>query len=916
MNKNINQNPEQEAREVIDEKLRQSGWIVQDNDNIDFSVGLGIAVREYQTKTGPADYILFVDRKAVGVIEAKKKEEAQNLTMVEEQSNRYAESKLKSLDSSKLTYIYESTAIITHFTDRRDPNPRSREVFSFLRPETIKNELKVKKTFRDRLLDFPKLKQGSLRDCQYSAICDLEESFKKNKPKALIQMATGAGKTYTAISSIYRLLEYSEAKRILFLVDTRNLGEQAEQEFMAFTPPNDNRKFTELYSVQRLSSSYINPDAHVCICTIQRLYSILRGRELDEKSEEENPNEKNWKSKEPLPVVYNEKVPLEFFDIIIIDECHRSIYNLWRQVLDYFDSFLVGLTATPDKRTFGFFDENVVSEYSHEDAVSDGVNVTFDTYLIETKISKNGAVLEAHESVDKREKLTRKERWTQLDEDVIYSNTQLDKSVVNPSQIRKIIRAFKNKLPEIFPLRKEVPKTLIFAKTDSHADDIINMVREEFGEGNSFCKKITYKIDENPKSVLASFRNDYHPRIAVTVDMIATGTDVRPLECLLFMRDVKSKGYYEQMKGRGTRTIKLEDLKKVTPSAIATKDHFVIVDAVGVTKTIKTDSRPLERKKAVPLKDLMHAAMMGNVDEDLFVSLAGRLGRLEKQITVKEKDKFEELSKGKSINQVVKDLLGVFDPDKVEDAAQSKFEEPTPIQIEEVRKELADEATISINGKLIEYVDNVRRCLEQIIDKVNLDELEFAGWDKEAKEKSENLVEDFKAYIEANKDEILALSWFYSQHYQRKELTYAMIKELAEKIKSDKPNFAPLRIWQAYERLDNVEEKQPLNELTALVALIRRVVGLDEKLTLYSNNVDKRFQDWIFKKHAGNLKYNEEQMSWLRMIKDHIAVSFHIDNEDLERNPFNSKGGLMKMWDIFGDNMENIMNELNLELVA
>jgi len=916
MPENVNQNPEQLARDRIDEKLRLAGWVVQNKNQIDFNGGLGIAVREYLTEVGPADYVLFVDRKPVGIIEAKREEEGQNITVVENQSAEYALSKLKHINNEPLTFIYESTGVITRFTDSRDPKPRSRNVFSFLRPETIKEQLKNEKTLRKRLFDFPTLDKDNLRDCQYTAIKNLETSFVDNRPRALIQMATGAGKTFTAISSIYRLLEYAEAKRILFLVDTKNLGEQAEQEFMAYTPPNDNRKFTELYTVQRLNSSFVNPDAHVCISTIQRLYSILKGVELDEKSEEENPNERDWRSKGPMRVAYNEKIPIEFFDFIIIDECHRSIYNDWRQVLEYFDSYLIGLTATPDKRTFGFFNENIVSEYTHEDAVADGVNVTYDTYLIETKITKSGAVIEARDYVDWREKLSRRKRWGQLDEEIIYTKNQLDKDIVNPSQIRNVVKAFRQKLPEIFPGRTEVPKTLIFAKTDSHADDIINIVREEFGEGNNFCKKITYQTTENPKTVLSSFRNDYFPRIAVTVDMIATGTDVQPLECLIFMRNVKSKGYFEQMKGRGTRTIKLEALKKVTPSAIATKDHFVIVDAVGVMKTVKTDSRSLERKRNVPLKDLMFAAMMGTVDPDLFVSLAGRLGRIEKQISPDEKNKFQEIAKGKSINQMIKDLLGVYDPDKVNNLAVSKYGNPTPAQVEEAREELAKQATLPISGELIEYVENVRKSLEQIIDIVNIDELEFAGWDTQAQEKAVELVSSFKQYIEDNKDEIIALSWFYAQPYQRKELTYKMVKELLEKLKADKPTLAPLRIWQAYEHIDKLERSQPLNELIALVSLIRRVMGLDEKLTPYDKGVNKRFQEWVFKKQAGPVKYNEEQMTWLRMIKDHIATSFHLDKEDLDYSPFDAKGGLMKIWQLFGDNLDEMIDELNTELVA
>ncbi len=274
-------------------------------------------------------------------------------------------------------------------------------------------------------------------------------------------------------------------------------------------------------------------------------------------------------------MLYNEKIPPEFFDFIFIDECHESIYNLWQRVLDYFDASLIGLTATLDNRTYGLFKKNVVSEYSHEKAVADGVNVGNEVYVIETQVSKQGAQINAHQQVERREKLTRKKRWEQHGEDEAYAAKQLDRSVVNPDQIRTIIRTFCDKLPEIFPGREEVPKTLIFAKTDSHADDIIQTAREEFGEGNAFCKKLTYKIEEDPKSVLAQFRNDYYPRIAVTVDMIATGTDVKPLECLLFMRDVKSRNYFEQMKGRGTRTFDLDDLKKVTPSAKSAKTHYV-----------------------------------------------------------------------------------------------------------------------------------------------------------------------------------------------------------------------------------------------------------------------------------------------------------------------------------------------------
>ena len=920
---NHNQDPEQIARDNIDKQLINAGWTIQNKDSINWNKSNGIAVRHYYTQVGKeADYILFVNRKPVGVIEAKKEDEGIRLTVAEEQSTEYANSKLKYLNNEPLPFVYESTGAVTRFTDYRDPKPRSRPVFSFYKPETFIELLNKVKTLRSRFYDLPELNTEGLRDCQIIAINKLEESFKNSKPRALIQMATGSGKTFTAITFIYRLLKFVDAKRILFLVDTRNLGEQAEQEFMAYQPNDDNRKFTELYNVQRLQSSYIASDSQVCISTIQRMYSILKGEELDEKMEEENPNETRWQPKEPLPVIYNNNIPIEQFDFVVIDECHRSIYNLWKQVLEYFDVFLIGLTATPDKRTFGFFNENVVSEYSHEMAIADGVNVGYEIYTIETKITKEGAKLKAKEFVDKREKLSRKTRWEQLDEDVEYSNKQLDNEVVNPSQIRNIIRAFKISLPEIFPNRKEVPKTLIFAKTDSHADDIINIVREEFNEGNAFCKKMTYKSEENPKSVLAQFRNDYNPRIVVTVDMIATGTDVKPLECLLFMRDVKSKNYFEQMKGRGTRTLDCDDLKKVTPSVISAKTHFVIVDAIGVTKSNKTTSRPLERKKNIPMKDLLRAITFGAQDEDLFTSLASRLGRLEKQINEKEKDKFQKLAgNNNTINQTVKDLLNAYDPDVIEAKTKEiKTQKPEIPEIEakkEAEQILRDKARDTFNGKLNEYIENVRKTYEQIIDIVNIDEVINKGWDKDSKLKAESVIEDFTEFLEANKDEITALKIFYNQPFRRRELTFDLLKEVLDKLKSERPLLAPSYVWQAFEQIEKVKHHSPKNELVALVSLIRRITEIDKTLTAYDKVVDKNFQDWIFKKNAGEHKrFNDEQMNFLRMIKEHIATSFHLELNDLDYTPFDNLGGKGKMWQLFGDEMNKIIDELNEALVA
>ena len=404
--------------------------------------------------------------------------------------------------------------------------------------------------------------------------------------------------------------------------------------------------------------------------------------------------------------------------------------------------------------------------------------------------------------------------------------------------------------------------------------------------------------------------------------MIATGTDVRPLECLLFMRDVKSRNYFEQMKGRGTRTITLDDLKKVTPTARYTKDHYVIVDAIGVTQSLKTDSRPLEKKPGVPLKDLLAAIAVGARDEDLFTSLANRLTRLEKQLSTKEQENFAQKAKNKTIKQVVKELLNAYNPDTLEEI-RLKIDKENPDappmekeeKVKKITEALQNQAASTFTGELNEYIENVRKAHEQIIDTINPDKLVAAGWDKDNKDRAEELVKTFAEWIAKHKDEITALQIFYSQPYRRRELTYKMIRELVDAIVADKPTLAPLNVWHAYELLESVSG-QPRNELVALVSLIRKVAGIDKALTSYDKTVDKNFQNWVFKKQAGTLKFNEEQMLWLRMIKDHIAASVSFSVDDLDYTPFDAQGGKGKMWQLFGNDTESIINELNEALAA
>ena len=471
----------------------------------------------------------------------------------------------------------------------------------------------------------------------------------------------------------------------------------------------------------------------------------------------------------------------------------------------------------------------------------------------------------------------------------------------------------------------EVPKMLIFAKTDSHAEDIIEIVREEFDERSDFCKKITYQSNEDPKTILSQFRNDYYPRIAVTVDMIATGTDIRPLEVLLFMRDVKSRSYYEQMKGRGTRTCSLEELKaKGTPSAKFAKDHFVIIDAIGVEQSQKTDSRPLEKAPSVSLKEVLQRVAVGDRSEEMMSTLANRLLRLDKQINDYERQAFVEKADGKGITEVVRQLLYAHDPDTKEILEQNIKQDNPGISSHEIEEKVKENHNVILehavnvfhNPELREFIVDVRKKYDQIIDNLNLDTVSKSGWVKDQQAESEKLIQDFKTWIEENKDEITALQIFYDQPFRRRELTYKMLKDLSEQIIRNKPTLAPFKVWKAYEQLESVTG-QPKNELIALVSLIRRVSGLDEALTTFDKTVDKNFADWVWKKQQGaSIKFTKEQMNWLYLIRDHIATSVHLDLEDLDYTPFDSLGGRGKLNQLFGTEMETIIEELNEALVA
>jgi type I restriction enzyme R subunit len=922
--------PELKARREIDRQLQNTGWQVQDLKKINIYAAPGVAVREFPLKTGYADYLLYANGKVIGVIEAKP--EGHTLTGVEVQSSKYTLGLPDKLPvwHRPLPFAYESTGIVTQFTNALEPDRRSREVFTFHRPEELLRLVELEEQVRGRLQKFPPLETEGLWAVQEVAIRNLEQSLAHNRPRALIQMATGSGKTFTAASFCYRLIKFAGAKRILFLVDRNNLGRQALNEFQQYQSPYTQHNFTEEYVVQRQSKNAIDPAAKVVITTIQRLYSILKGEaEYQEENEEQSLFESESPLiREPLPVVYNSAVPIETFDFIVIDECHRSIYNLWRQVLEYFDAFLIGLTATPTPQTIGFFNGNVVQDYSHERAVADGVNVGYDVYRIATQITQNGATLARQPGflVPHRDRRTLKKRLAELNNDLTYTANQLNVDVVSMPQLRLVVQTFRDRLfSEIFPGRTEVPKTLVFAKNDLHADDIVKVMREEFGKGNDFCVKITSKTTgEKPETLLQQFRSMYFPRIAVTVDMIATGTDVKAIECLLFLRNINSASYFEQMKGRGVRIIDHDSLRAVSGDKIPPKTHFVIVDAVGVCESDKNQSKPLDRQPSVSFAQVLSLVAQGIVHADVVSTLAARLGRLAREIDGEQAAQIRETA-GVSIERLTASLLESLDPDRSDERARAMFqlatdEEPTEAQLDTAEEAAMGEALKPFhNPKLRDLLLNIKT--EQVIDEVTPDTLVGAGFNQAAREKAQAVIGELRAFCEAHKDEIEALQLLYRKPH-RSGLRYKQVKELAKQL-----NRAPFyvdpgngqsvaHLWQIQRQAEPEQTHGEAKSLVDLIGLVRHALHPQEPVVPLQAEIEARYAEWLDEQAARGVIFTLEQREWLGMIKDHISASLMIGRDDFDSAPFAERGGLGKVYQLFGDRWETVLEELNDRLAA
>ena len=851
--------PEEKARQKIDQWFTDAGWEVINRDDYEPTC-TAVAIREGLLKGNlEADYFLFINGKAVGVLEAKREETDAFSSIVCEQAALYARSvpNIYQTYQKPLPFIFTSNGKELYFCDFREQDHYFKQIMTIPTPHELVKKLGI----NDYFAGLPTLRKKGLRDCQYEAITELEKRFRAGQNRALMVLATGAGKTYTACLAAYRMLSYTPMRRVLFLVDRNNLGKQAEGEFGTFRLTENGEVFSTIFTVNRLRSSSIPSDSSVIISTIQRLFSFLKGDAIED-NEDDDENEPT----EEVALPPNPNLPHDYFDMIIVDECHRSIYGNWRKVLEYFDTArLVGLTATPIPETMAFFNNNRIVNYTLEKSIVDGVNVDCRVYRIKTQVTETGGAILEGEKFKEETRYTGEVKTVSSKETKTYTNKELNRSVINPAQIKLILSTYRDVVytelfndPQREPNMDYLPKTLIFALNEAHATNIVQIAKEVFGRTDDrFVQKITYSAGDS-NELIRHFRNDKDFRIAVTCTLVATGTDVKPLEVVMFMRDVESLPLYIQMKGRGVRTIGDEQLRNVTPNAFS-KDCFYLVDAVGVTEHEKTIPTATDEAttKIITLRELLECISHGYISDEYLKRLAATLARIFNKADDSQRKEFARLS-----HDDMKELSA-----RIYDALEKST---LPPFVSTEKPNLERKGLVS---PLANHADARRYLLILAAGFVNTlmpgeDTLISKGF---SIEDAKNTTEAFEEFCRENADEIEALRIIYNN--EGEPITYSMLKDLEHKLKMANNHFAPKQIWNSYailspSKVKRSTTKEESDALTNIIQLVRYAFRQIERLDSVVTTSKQYFNLWLGQNQR---EITDKQREVISRIVDYIA---------------------------------------------
>lgn len=860
--------PEEKARVKIDKMLETAGWRVVSRD--EFVPNEALAVKEgLMQGNKEADYLLFLMGKAVGVLEAKR----DDIELLTEEHIQQAEGYTRILPSwcqswqKPLPFVWLSNGKEYYFHDIRKDDTEYHRIEKILTPKEVVKLLNIP----DRYAGLPMVQKRGLRNCQFEGITELEKSLKAGKQRALMVLATGAGKTYLAITAAYRLLTYAKFHRVLFLVDRNNLGRQAEGEFASYRLTESGDSFNTIYGVERLKSASIPKDANVVISTIQRLFSLLKGEAITEANEDVETNVNDDEEPETVSLTGNLKLPRDYFDLIIIDECHRSIYSSWRAVLDYFDGAVkIGLTATPAPQTEAFFEQNKVVNYTLEKSIADHVNVGSRTYRIKTEQTEHGGAILQGQSISQETVYTGEVEQISAKETEEYTKEELNRSIINPAQIKLILQTYKDAVytemftdPQREPIFDYLPKTLIFALNEKHANNIVKIANEVFGRvpGDGFVQKITYRSG-NTDQLIKDFCNEKKFRIAVTVTLVATGIDIKPLEVVMFMRYVKSALLYVQMKGRGVRTIGDDVLRSVTPNAFS-KDLYYLVDAVGVTEGEHTIPQPIgPTPPPYPtLEELLERIAHGDVNDDYLNILAARLSRIDAKANDEEKEKFLSLA-GVTMYVITSRIFEALNPESNTLPPFIDINEPNT-----ERRALVVELTNNPKARKFLCELNAGYVKTLIPGEDNLISKGFTL------EEAQQAVNAFEEYVSTHRDEIEALQLIYSG----KPVNRTLLEGLSKTLQNANAQFEPHRLWNSYalvqpEKVKHFknEEREQRNLLTNLIQLVRYAYRQIERLDTLYLTANQYFSLW-----CGQVQRNltDDQKQIFAHIKDYIVAN-------------------------------------------
>lgn len=842
--------PEEKARIKIDKQLIEAGWdIVSRHEYIPNSAS---AVKEALMQGNTeSDYLLFVEDKAIAVVEAKKESNPLG-TEVERQAEGYAvhpQSWYGLWFESLIPLVYMANGNKIYYKNMLLPESEYEELTEMHSPKKMLQMI-------NRVSEYgalPRLERKGLRDCQYEAEIEFEKSFRAGNRKNLAVLATGSGKTYLACLASYRLLNYTSVKRILFLVDRNNLARQTESEFALFDKTENRQTMSSLYQIKRLKKEK-DIKGDIVISTIQKLFSVLTGQALEEINEDAEDEsirkDEEQESEEIIQLGDDLKLPPDYFQFIIVDECHRSIYGKWKAVLDYFsEAKILGLTATPTPEAYSFFDNNIIKRYKYEDSVVDGVNVPVRTYRIITDVTVRGGTIEAGTEIVETARGKNESTTYTVTQPIEYAPIQLDRSVINRDQIRKVLMAYKKAIyTDLYPEREQkweyIPKTLIFAKDDNHATEIVDMVKEvfqyEFESGEvpeNFVQKITYSSGDS-NGLIRDLRIEKDFRIAVTVTLVATGTDVKPLEIVLFMKDVQSDVLYTQMKGRGCRVISDDKLKEVTPNA-DTKECYYIVDAVGVTEHEKRMPHLITTsgggKRTLSLEQLLEHLAHNEVSDENLILLRDYCS------TINRRYKDNALF-GRHLDYFI--TTYGFAPRTVANNINNAFSEGvlaeyiSPSHDNSMRMRLIHclVSNISARKKLLEMQRGYYAVTE------DEDKIIYAGFSKES---AKTYIENFEKYLDENKDSIEALRIIYNS--EDTVITHSMLVNLRDRLLSENRQYGAYQIWKNYKLLDSdgsveeLDKKINVNALTNLIQIVRFAYKKNQKLISLFTGYGQRF---------------------------------------------------------------------------